>query len=150
VTITDNTGARVGGVDFVDIPLNAPKNTVAITHNAFEINKVYTVSVPVDVVPLYTMFTQEPITWLFSTGTTLGLQTLDQAVSVYPTLSKGSLTVKTPGAATVKVRDLSGRVLATYPSTGNLSIDLPYENGIYLIVVENGKSVSTHKVVLNN
>jgi methionine-rich copper-binding protein CopC len=145
VTIKDLNGVEVNDVSYVPVVMT-PDNKLVINHATFGYDTEYTVSISANTVPAY----NQPITWSFKTVRGQGLQTPQQAVSVYPTLSKGSLTVKTPSAAIVKVRDLSGRILAAYSSTGNLSIDLPYENGIYLIVVENGKSVSTHKVVLNN
>jgi hypothetical protein len=68
--------------------------------------------------------------------------------AVYPTLTKGIIHVKTAGKATIKLIDLSGKTLASYSSTGERSIDLNYANGIYFVVVENSKTVSTHKVIL--
>jgi hypothetical protein len=73
---------------------------------------------------------------------------INAASTVFPTLTRGSVTVNTVSNATVKVMDTAGRVLATYQSTGQLPIDLNYAGGVYFIVVENGKAVTTHKVVL--
>lgn len=71
----------------------------------------------------------------------------NQEVTVYPTLSRGTVHVTTSAAATVTVRDLSGRALAAYQSTGNLSVSMNYANGLYLIGVNNG-ATSVYKVVL--
>ncbi|GHT17238.1 hypothetical protein FACS189429_0900 [Bacteroidia bacterium] len=73
---------------------------------------------------------------------------INAAPAVYPTLTKGRVTVNTVSDAKVKVTDIAGRVLAAYQSTGQLPIDLNYTNGVYFISVENGKAVTTHKVVL--
>ncbi|MDR1764229.1 MAG: T9SS type A sorting domain-containing protein [Dysgonamonadaceae bacterium] len=69
-------------------------------------------------------------------------------VNVYPTLSNGKINVATPASATVKISDLSGRTLATYKSSGNLTVDLNYANGIYLVIVESGGQTSVKKIIL--
>jgi hypothetical protein len=76
------------------------------------------------------------------------IATVHAAPSVYPTITSGSVMVNTVSDARVKVMDIAGRTLATYQSTGRLSIDLNYTNGVYFISVENGKTATAHKVVL--
>jgi hypothetical protein len=39
-------------------------------------------------------------------------------------------------------------LLAVYESVGTLPIELTYTNGVYFVIVENGKAVSTYKVIL--
>ena len=79
------------------------------------------------------------------TGTKTTIPT--KTATVYPTFSKGTVTITTPQAATVKVYDLSGKVLDTYVSNGNITIDMNYANGVYFIAVESD-SVETYKVIL--
>jgi len=69
-------------------------------------------------------------------------------VAVYPTVTTGKVMVDTPADANVKVTDASGRVLETAESTGKLELNLNYNNGVYLIIVEAEGSVSTHKVII--
>ncbi|GEM_PF-2376316 len=69
-------------------------------------------------------------------------------VAVYPTVTTGKVTVDTPANASVKVTDVSGRVLETAESTGKLELNLNYNNGVYLIVVNVEGTASTHKVVI--
>jgi hypothetical protein len=68
--------------------------------------------------------------------------------AVYPTVTQGNIHVKTSGAATIKIMDPAGRTLATYSSTGEREIALNYAKGIYFILVESNKSISSHKVIL--
>lgn len=66
-----------------------------------------------------------------------------------PSVSKGSLTIYTETAANIRVFDITGKILATYQSNGNVTIDMNYTNGLYIIVVDNEGEVSSHKVILN-
>ncbi|KAA6301825.1 MAG: hypothetical protein EZS26_001988 [Candidatus Ordinivivax streblomastigis] len=106
---------------------------------------VYTVTVPANTIKGVT----EEIKWSFTTVAGTGIEDIyAENVVVYPTVSKGNLTVTTPGNASVKVVDVSGRTLANYHSNGNLNIDLNYANGLYIIQVDDNGSVSSHKVIL--
>ncbi|KAA6301822.1 MAG: hypothetical protein EZS26_001985 [Candidatus Ordinivivax streblomastigis] len=64
------------------------------------------------------------------------------------TLSNGSLHISTGTRAKVAVLDISGRTLASYPSNGNLTIDLNYTNGLYIIRIDTDGKISSHKVIL--
>ena len=68
-------------------------------------------------------------------------------ISISPTLSKGTVTITTPGESTIKLLDVSGRILNTYKTEGNLTIDMNYENGIYFVWVDAGY-MATQKIVL--
>jgi hypothetical protein len=67
ITIVDEDNVAVGGVDFVNIAIFSPSDTLKITHNDFEYGKTYTVTVDLEVVPAYGQLYTEPITWSFST-----------------------------------------------------------------------------------
>mgnify|MGYP000865790119 CR=1 FL=1 len=69
--------------------------------------------------------------------------------TVYPTLSKGNLHISTATNAVVTVIDSTGRTLDNYQSSGELTINLNYPNGFYLVRVR-ADDTKTHKVVLNN
>jgi hypothetical protein len=63
VTITKTGGDNVGGVAYVPVNPVPPSHKLVITHDAFEYESEYTVTIPVDVV----MGWNEPIIWKFST-----------------------------------------------------------------------------------
>ena len=86
---------------------------------------------------------------LESTGKTVSIPKISTSeIQVFPTFSTGKLTVSTPNEAKIKVTDFSGKTLASYFSTGNLTIELNYDNGIYLILIETEGSTESQKVVL--
>jgi hypothetical protein len=144
VTIKD--GANTLEIDNVSIS-SSDNKVLEITLTApFEYEKTYRVHVPKAAIPGLTA----DVDWSFTTEAAPinSLNAVKASSAVYPTLSKGAVTVNTAGNATVKVVDLTGKVLEKYASTGHLPINLNYANGLYLIVVENGEGVTTHKVVL--
>ncbi|MDR0547133.1 MAG: discoidin domain-containing protein, partial [Dysgonamonadaceae bacterium] len=67
-------------------------------------------------------------------------------VSVFPTITSGNITIKTPVAATVKIMDIFGRRLDSYVSQGLLTVHLDYPSGIYLLLIDIGKII-TRKIV---
>ena len=91
--------------------------------------------------------------WKFE-PTTTGPSTSEKIISnskalVYPTLSKGFITVQTPEVATISIVDVSGKKLASYVSAGDLSINLNYVDGLYFVVVNTEQGNSVHKIMLN-
>jgi beta-galactosidase len=68
---------------------------------------------------------------------------------IYPVPAKGNITVSTSEKATVILMDLSGKVLATYLSDGNVTIDLNYPEGVYIIRVDTGK-IKNYKILSRN
>jgi hypothetical protein len=143
VTIQRTNGAEdtvAGVVASVD---SENPNKVNITHADFEYNATYKVSIPEDAILGFA-----GTDWSFDTPIRDAINEVKASSEVVPTITKGLITVTTPAGAQVKVTDLSGRLLATYQSSGVLPIELNYVNGVYIIVIENEKAVSTHKVVL--
>ncbi|MDR0864719.1 MAG: Ig-like domain-containing protein [Candidatus Symbiothrix sp.] len=140
---------KINGEDAVGLldreSIEVPTNKLKITHEnlAFAEETQYTV-----VITRYLQNQGDVITWAFTTGKTDGIDKIGISSSVYPVISKGSIKVTSAGNATIHVADLSGRNLASYQSTGVQEIHLNYTNGIYLISVDNGKTVSTYKVIL--
>jgi hypothetical protein len=146
----DLTGVTLKGPDGVDI-----SGTKSFSGSSFSIAKatgkqlvngtLYKVTIPANTIKGVT----GEIPFSFTTIGGTAIEDVNaEKVSVYPTVSKGNLTITTSGKASVKVADISGRTLASYPSNGNLNIDLNYANGIYIIAVESNGKVSTHKVIL--
>jgi hypothetical protein len=74
---------------------------------------------------------------------------IPEEISVYQAFSRGRLNINTLVPATVKIMNLSGKIMDAYASNGNLVLDLEYTNGVYLIVVENGTHSAAHKIVLH-
>ena len=72
----------------------------------------------------------------------------DVNVAVFPTVSTGSITITSLQEAEVKVMDISGKILATYQSNGNLTVNLNYSAGLYFILVNTSGKTCMHKVIL--
>ncbi|KAA6301821.1 MAG: hypothetical protein EZS26_001984 [Candidatus Ordinivivax streblomastigis] len=140
ITIKDEAGNDVSDRKSIS------GSVLFIYHRDLASNTKYTVTVPANAV----LGISEEIKYAFTTTNVTGIADVDKetGVSVYPTVSNGNLTIATPGKAKVAVLDVSGRTLASYPSNGNLTIDLNYANGLYIIKVDNNGKVSSHKVIL--
>jgi hypothetical protein len=70
-------------------------------------------------------------------------------ITIYPTLSSGKLTIKTSDKAWVQILDYSGKIIEAYESDGELIIDLNHPDGLYLVKVNSGVVVTTHKIKLS-
>jgi hypothetical protein len=77
-----------------------------------------------------------------------GIENVALGTAVYPTLSGGEITVETATEATVRVIDLNGRTLASYHSSGHLTIRPKVGNGLYFVVVDRKGQLSTHKIMV--
>ncbi|MDR0505290.1 MAG: discoidin domain-containing protein [Dysgonamonadaceae bacterium] len=69
-------------------------------------------------------------------------------IKIFPALSNGTVTVITPEDSIIKVLNLSGQTLDAYHSEGNLTINMNYPNGIYLISISAGDVNKTCKIVI--
>lgn len=142
VTITDAAGNEVTGVAGT-----LTDNKITITHDDFAFSTVYTVTIFAGKLISSTDYAED-ITWSFTTIDGVGIKNVGTTAKVYPTVTKGNVTVNTDVNATVKILDFSGRTIDSYQSTGTLNINLGYTNGLYLVVIDDGKTISTHKVIL--
>lgn len=70
-------------------------------------------------------------------------------ISVFPTFSKGEITVITPSESVIRILDISGQILDIYQSSGKITIKLSYPDGMYFVAVNNGKEV-VYKVFLKS
>lgn len=68
-------------------------------------------------------------------------------VSVIPTLTTGNLRIISNSKSLINILDASGRKLNTLNSAGDITINLPYADGVYFVSVNSGKNTN-HKVVL--
>jgi hypothetical protein len=74
----------------------------------------------------------------------------ERGVSVYSTVADGKITIVTDHAASVKVLDSKGKTTAVGScGAGETKIRLNGENGLYLVLVNNGTTSSVHKVLLS-
>jgi hypothetical protein len=122
---------------------------VTLNHTEpFALETVYTVNIPAN--SLVHANEYSVINWSFTTTNGLDVKKMDAPLNrVYPAITKGDLTVVAEQGSKVKVVDIAGKTLAIYQSTGSqFDIHLNYSNGLYIVVVENGKSTSAFKVVL--
>ncbi|GHT13419.1 hypothetical protein AGMMS4956_09550 [Bacteroidia bacterium] len=143
ITIKDGSGNAVGGVLGT-----ALYGKLAIAHDELAANTTYTVIVPENTLYDY----PDEITWSFTTGTGGGSTGVAQAgsigASVYPTFTSGSVSIAAPVPVSITVITTDGQALATYPAAYNTTLHLGYPQGIYLVVLQNGKSIEVHKVVV--
>ncbi|MDR0798323.1 MAG: choice-of-anchor J domain-containing protein, partial [Dysgonamonadaceae bacterium] len=139
-----NNITMTGGGNEIVVTPSISGNKLTLSHDVLEAQTTYTISIPATVIRNFS----SPINITYTTGEGTGITNPSLFSPVYPTVTKGDLTVNTSGEATVKIQDLSGRTLAKYASNGVLNLRLNFANGIYLVVIENEKSVSTHKVIL--
>jgi hypothetical protein len=141
----DFSGLSVGS-ESGDVFTNATftGTTVTINHEDFAYQTLYTVTIPKEAITGLAA----DVTWSFTTRLPSSIEDVKAPSKVYPTITKGHITVTTVGEAKVKVVDFTGRTLAVYESSGVLPVELTYANGVYFILIENGKTVTTHKVIL--
>lgn len=66
---------------------------------------------------------------------------------IAPTLTSENVHITTTEKALINIIDTTGRKLNSYASTGDITIHLPYPDGIYFVVIDSEKS-STHKIIL--
>ena len=57
-------------------------------------------------------------------------------ISVFPTLSKGSINVTSNQPANIKIINSTGQTLSTYNSNGEITIELNYPDGLYFVAVK--------------
>lgn len=141
ISVTDDKGNHVGDV------ISVTGSALNIAHLALSNSTVYTVTVPANSIKGVT----EEIKFSFTTENTAGINDLnnDSDITIYPSVSKGSITVNTAGDAILSVFDITGVNLANYQlNGGSQKITLDYPNGLYIIKVDKDDCVYSHKVIL--
>ncbi|MDR0507792.1 MAG: Ig-like domain-containing protein [Dysgonamonadaceae bacterium] len=133
ITLTGSNGA-------VDITPSIEGAVLTINHAPLEKNTNYKLFIPAGTIDNYDL----ELELNYKTTDGAGIGNVKLAQKVYPTFTKGNITVYTETKATVKVVDTVGRVLAVYQSEGELPIELNYSNGTYFIFVGN----TVYKVIL--
>jgi hypothetical protein len=123
-------------------------DTITINHDAsFDPGVTYTVDVvATSIISDADWSGESSIVWSFTTVTDdVGLQTPGDASGIYPTLTKGDITVVSEPGSLIKIVDITGIERATYRATGKYTpIRLEVTNGLYLVVIND----VTYKVVL--
>ena len=141
ISVKDDKGNHVGDV------ISVTGSALNIAHLALSNSTVYTVTVPANSIKGVT----EEIKFSFTTENTAGINDLnnDSDITIYPTVSKGSITVNATTKAVLSVFDITGVNRANYQlNAGTQKITLDYPNGLYIIKVDKDGSVSTIKVIL--
>jgi hypothetical protein len=86
---------------------------------------------------------------IFLGASTTGLKDITfNGVSVYPTLSRGNITIVTPVEANIKVIDFTGKVINSFQSSGSRTISLNVQSGLYLVSVESSGKTFVQKVII--
>ncbi|MDR0768564.1 MAG: Ig-like domain-containing protein, partial [Dysgonamonadaceae bacterium] len=143
VTIT------TGSADFPVDSVTIRRHELIIAHQNFTEGTTYTVTISESVIDEL----ESPVSWSFTTttsSTTAISKITETGVSVYPTITEGNITVVSEQGSLIKIVDLTGSVKATYRAADrqteiNLGNNKP---GLYLVVIETGETVETHKVFL--
>lgn len=144
ITISGNNGESITVPRF-SWNTSTGNDTVTIDHAVFDLNVTYTVTVPVGAILDAGETSETSISWSFTTTDNTGFPEIKNENGIYPTLTKGDITVVADRGSLIKIVDIAGVVRATYRSIGKQSpIHLNGATGLYLVVV-NGK---TYKVVL--
>jgi hypothetical protein len=144
VTIKNAAGNPISSVTVNGAGISG--NIYSISHATFASNTVYTVTIPKEAL----VGLAEDYTWSFTSETLLGVDSeIAKTVAVYPTITSGNVTVRTIGNASIRVTDLTGKLLNVTKVTGvETTISLEnYSAGIYFVSVETNGVTSTHKVV---
>jgi hypothetical protein len=139
ITIKDESGVAATGVS-----ATSDGKKISIAHNAFSKNAQYTVTIPSGRIVDY----DEEIIWSFSTILYTGITNVAENVDIYPTISKGTITVDAPVNAKITILNILGKKLDTYKSEGKTPISLNYSNGVYIVVIDNADTITTRKVIL--
>jgi hypothetical protein len=152
IAITGDDGSEITTAGNYEVKWNASYDTLTISHTIpFNPEVTYDVNIVATSIVDYTDWNGESsIVWSFTTGQNSGIQTIDDAASsVYPALTKGDITVVSAPGSLIKIVDIAGVTHAVYRSAGKETpIRLNGANGLYLVVIQNGKSGLTYKVVL--
>ena len=121
-------------------------NKLLITHNNLAPYTPYIVAVPSDVIDRY----EVPITWSFATGDKLGVTEIDKnEVKIYPNPSTGDVNVMVTENSTVKVFELTGKLIKTYEHvTEGVVLNFTLPSGVYFVQVETDNSVRINKMVV--
>ncbi len=69
-------------------------------------------------------------------------------VNIYPNPSTGLVNINVDENSTVRILDISGRVIDTHKVNANQTINFTQSKGMYIIQVESESEVSNHKVII--
>jgi hypothetical protein len=89
--------------------------------------------------------------WDLFLGATTGIKDISlTGISIYPTISKGNITINSPSDARVKVIDYTGSIVGSYQLSGTQNIQLNVPAGLYFISVESSGKTFVQKVIVKN
>lgn len=137
ITITPNPGNVTASVE---------GDKVAITHDAFAKGIKYTVSIPAGAIA----DVEKDIVWSFTTikdESIAGDENMD--IQIYPNPSRGTVSLTVPENSTIKIFDLSGRMVETHKKSGEVVLNLSLENGIYIVQIESAGNTISRKLIIN-
>lgn len=145
ITITGENGTEV---EVIRRTWNAAGNVLTIEHAPFDLLVTYTVTVPAGLIIDASDYSRS-IVWSFTTTGGSAIKEVSNLAKVYPTLTKGNLTINAEPGTKVKIVNIAGQIVAVHQLTGSmLNLNLAYSNGMYVVVLENNDKVSTHKIIL--
>lgn len=72
----------------------------------------------------------------------------ENRINIYPNPSKGDVNISVSENSTIKIIDLTGRIIAIYDVIENFVLNLTQSAGVYFVQVENKNGISIHKLVI--
>ncbi|MCL2290442.1 MAG: choice-of-anchor J domain-containing protein [Bacteroidetes bacterium] len=137
VTITKADGSNVGGVAYIPINPIDHSNKLIITHDNFEHNSKYAVTIP----PYTVMGWSEPITWTFTTAPNSINENSHSNLFIYPNPTADKLFIKNDARMINNIRmfDVSGKLVREILLINNnkMTIDMSHlRSGVYFLNVD--------------
>lgn len=146
VTFSEEINGELQGITINGAAVSAAIDgkVLILSHAAFEYKTKYTVIIPAGAITGY----GKEISWSFTTIDEVSIPSVSAGIKVYPTLTSGNLCIETEAPAKVKIVDLTGRVLNSYTTSGDLNITLDYPSGMYLVLIKVDNVTHVRKIIL--
>jgi hypothetical protein len=143
VTVKDASNKLVDGILISGAGISG--NTYNIFHATLAAKTVYTVTIPKEAVTGM----KADYSWTFTTGDATGLDNETANITVYPTVTDGTVFVNTGEKAEIRVFDLTGKTLDIRQSAGG-SYELNFAEksaGIYFVAITANNKTSVTKII---
>ena len=121
------------------------ENVLTIAHSNFGAHTNYTVNVPAGAIAEYS----DAIQWSFTTGSGAGVDDYTDNVKIYPNPTSGTVNIEVAEKSSVKIFNISGKIIDVYDVDDKAILNLNQTAGIYFIRVESNGKRSTHKIVVS-
>lgn len=144
VITLSNSSAITITPEVTGVTASANGNILTIAHDDFDYETEYTVTIPAGAIKDF----DTEIKWSFTTKSFNIATEETNVISVYPNPSNGDVNIKVSENSTVKVTDITGKVIRIFDLKGNEKINFTQTPGMYFINVESNGKVYTKKLVI--